>query len=239
VLVLMSSAAVAVTLSARRQSAPRWAVVFGAITGVFIYTTILNVIERPEGIKIASFFIGAIVVTSLISRIWRSTELRTERVELDLTAEQLIKEASRNTIRIIANRRQAGDLREYELKEREAREDNLIPPDEPVLFLEVEVCDASEFSDVLEVRGVTVHGYRVLRAESSTVPNAIAAFLLYLRETTGKIPHCYFTWSEGNPLRYLFKYIVFGEGDTAPVTREVLRQAEPDPERRPMVHVGG
>jgi hypothetical protein len=246
VLVLMSSAALAVTLSTWRGNpdtggwrAHRMAVLFGVITLVFIYTTILNIVERPDGIKIAAFFIGVIIVTSLVSRVWRSTELRTERVELDPTAEQFVKEASRGTIRIIANRRQAGDAREYELKEREAREDNLIPADEPVLFLEVEVCDPSEFTDVLEVRSVTVHGYKVLRAESSTVPNAIAAFLLYLRDKTGKIPHCYFTWSEGNPLRYLFKYIVFGEGDTAPVTREVLRQAEADPEQRPMIHVGG
>jgi hypothetical protein len=239
VLTLMGSAAVAVTLSAWRQR-QRWlAFAFGLITLIFVYTIIVNVVERPDGIKIAGFFIVSIVITSLVSRVWRSTELRTERVELDETARQFIAKASQGEIRIIANRRQRGDAREYQLKEREAREDNLIPRDEPVLFLEVQVCDASEFADVMEIKGVTIHGHHVLRAESSTVPNAIAAFLLHLRDATGKTPHCYFTWAEGNPIRYLFKYVVLGEGDTAPLTREVLRQAEPDPERRPMIHVGG
>jgi hypothetical protein len=108
-----------------------------------------------------------------------------------------------------------------------------------VLFFEVVPGDASEFSGVLKVKGVDVNGFRVLRTESPAVPNAIAAFMLYLRDTTGKIPHVYFGWSEGNPLTYMLRYIAFGEGDTAPVTHEVLRQAEDDPERRPSVHVGG
>jgi hypothetical protein len=240
VLVLMSSAAVAVTLSVWRRGSRSGTLVFGIITLVFIYTTVVNIIERPEGIKIAGFFIAAIIVTSLISRVWRSTELRAERFELDETSRKFIEEAAKKgTIRIIANRCQTGDEREYFLKEKEAREDNHIPANDQILFLEVEVCDASEFTDVLEVKGVEVHGYKVLRAQSSTVPNAIAAFLLYLRDMTGQIPHCYFSWSEGNPIQYLFRYIVFGEGDTAPVTHEVLRQAEEDPERRPAIHVGG
>ena len=237
VLVLMSSAAIAVTLSVWPKGAIRYA--FLLISLVFVYTTVLNVIERPEGIKIASFFIGFIVATSFISRIYRSTELRVRHIEIDDQAKQIIDEISKGEIRIIANRCQSGDTEEYRLKEIEQREDNHIPKDDPVAFLEVKVCDASEFADVMKVKGVHVDGYRVLRAESSTVPNAIAAFLLDLRNRTGKIPHAYFTWTEGNPLVYILKYILFGEGDTAPVTREVLRQAEDDPERRPAIHVGG
>jgi hypothetical protein len=244
VLVLMSSAAVAVTLSAWRQSSAtgsrRTVFLFGLITLVFLYTTVTNIVERPEGIQIASFFIGAIIVTSMVSRIWRSTELRVERVELDETAWQFLAEASgEETIRFIANRCDTGDVQEYIDKEKEVREDNHLSPGEPALFLEIEVCDASKFKDVLQVKGVSVDGYRVLRAESPAVPNAIAAFLLYVRDQTGRLPHAYFGWAEGNPIRYLLRFILFGEGDIAPVTHEILRQAEPDPEQRPGVHVGG
>ncbi len=240
VLALMSSAAIAVVLSVWREgSRKRW--LFLLIAAVFVYTTVVNVIEQPEGIKIASFFIGFIIVTSLISRVSRTTELRVERVELDDEAQRLIGEVShgREDIRIVTNRCDRGDVTEYQFKEREKREDNHIPTRDPVLFFEVKPGDASDFSGVLKIRGADVEGFRVLRTESPAVPNAIAAFLLHLRDTTGKVPHVYFGWSEGNPLKYLFRYIIFGEGDTAPVTREVLRQAEEDPERRPVVHVGG
>ncbi|HAF15899.1 MAG TPA: amino acid transporter [Blastocatellia bacterium] len=237
VLVLMTSAAIAVTLAMRKRG-QNW-IPFMAIAIVFAYTTIQNIHERPEGIKIASFFIFAIVVASLVSRVWRSTELRVERVELDDLAREFVRHAASGTVRIIANRLDTGDALEYEIKEREKRTDNHIPPGEPILFFEVTPGDASEFSGVLQVHGEKVDGYKVLRAVSPAVPNAIAAFLLFLRNETGKLPHVYFGWSEGNPLSYLLKYIAFGEGDTAPVTHEVLRQAEKDPERRPIVHVGG
>jgi len=240
-LVLMTSAAIAVFVSARRRRESRATLAFAIITLIFIYTTVVNIIERPEGIKIASFLIVSIIFTSFLSRALRTTELRIEKVELDDLARQFIEEVGRgrNDIRIVANRRDRGDVQEYEFKEREKRADNHIPTRDPILFFEVTPGDASEFSGVLRVRGVKVNGFRVLRTESPAVPNAIAAFLLFLRDTTGKVPHVYFGWSEGNPLAYLFKYVVFGEGDTAPVTHEVLRQAEPDPERRPVVHVGG
>jgi hypothetical protein len=239
VLVLMTSSAIAVTFSARRRGARWGTAAFGLITAVFIYTTIANVIERPEGIKIAAFFIGAIIVTSLISRVRRSTELRTEKVEMDETAERFIREAAKGEIHIIAIAPGRNRARAYDRKEREQREDNHIPKRDPVLFLEVTVTDASEFAPTLEVRGAEVGDHRILRAESSAVPNAIAALLLHVRDVTGKIPHAYFSWSEGNPILYLLRFVAFGEGDTAPITREVLRKAEPDPDRRPAIHVGG
>ena len=107
-----------------------------------------------------------------------------------------------------------------------------------MLFLEIRPGDVSDFTGTLKVSGAEVEGYQVLRATSPAIPNAIAALLLDIRDLTGKIPHAYFGWTEGNPLVYLMKFLAFGEGDTAPVTREVLRQTESNPLRRPRIHVG-
>ncbi len=238
VLVLMTSAAVAVTISARRNKEKKW-LAFLAITVVFVYTTVVNMIVQPSGIQIASLFILAIIVTSFISRALRTTEVRIDDIRFDGKALEFIDELSEGEIRIVTNRRETGDVSEYRFKEHEKRIDNHIPSSDPVLFYEVELGDASEFKGGIFIRGVDVDGYKILRTESPAVPNAIAALLLHLRDRTGKIPHVYFGWSEGNPIMYLARYLLFGEGDTAPVTREILRKAEPDPELRPNVHVGG
>ncbi|HYN09815.1 MAG TPA: hypothetical protein VES67_20700 [Vicinamibacterales bacterium] len=234
VLVLMTSAAFAVTLSHRRERV--WLI---PVTAVFVYTTIVNIVERPEGIHIAGWFIVTIVVSSLVSRVLRSTELRIEAVQYDERALAFIKDATGSAmLRIIANRPDAGDPEEYASKLQETTDSHHISPEAPVLFLEVRPGDASDFSDILEVSGVDVGGFRVLRCTSPAIPNAIAALLLDLRDRTHTIPHAYFGWTEGNPIVYLFKFLAFGEGDTAPVCREVLRKVERDPDRRPRIHVG-
>jgi hypothetical protein len=237
VLVLMTSAALAVAIAAVRRASG--ILPFILITIVFIYTTATNMVERPEGVKIAAIFIGVIVIMSLVSRTLRSMELRVLGVRPDAAALQMLEDVTRGrAIRIVANRPDDGSLQEYEDKLNEARDSHHIPDEDPVLFLEIRPGDASQFSHYLDVEGVWVGPYRVLRCQSAAIPNAIAAMLLYIRDKTGMMPHAYFGWTEGNPVAYLLKFLAFGEGDTAPVTREVLRQCEANPFRRPRVHVG-
>ena len=134
VLVLMSSGAIAVAVMAWRQHSH--AAAFSLIGLVFVYTTITNIFERPEGIKIASVFIVVIVATSLISRVLRSTELRVRGVEADSEAIRFIQEAAANcsAIRIIANRPDKGTRDEYENKLKEARETHHLPEDNAICF---------------------------------------------------------------------------------------------------------
>ena len=223
VLVLMTSAAVAVTLAARRAGQHKRFAGFAVVAAVFVYTTIDNVIERPDGVRIAACFIAAILAVSFWSRVQRAFEPRVTSVELDPTAERFLRDCARRSIRLIANEPpEAGDAEEYVDKMRQVVADNDLPDEGDIIFVEVTVTDPSEFETTLQVQGVVRHGTRrVLAVESSAVPNAIAALLLHVRDRTGVKPHIYFEWTEGNP-----------------VTREVLRRAEPARARRPHVHVG-
>ncbi|MEC3976415.1 amino acid transporter [Amycolatopsis sp. H20-H5] len=240
ILAMMVSGAVAVTISVLRGRQRFATVAFSVLTLVLLYALVSNVIEKPDGIAISALFILGIVVVSLISRVSRTTELRADRIEFDETARRFVTDSLANdgALNIIANRRQGGDLAEYSAKEVEQRGMNPVPGSADVLFLEIDVIDPSEFSNVLQVRGVDIDGYRILRAQSPAAPNAIAAILLALRDTTGVRPQCHFEWAEGNPLGHLFRYLILGRGDTAPVVREILRASEEDPARRPGIHVG-
>jgi hypothetical protein len=238
VLVLITSAAIASTLAARRAGQRGWTTGFAVISVVFLYTTGANVVERPDGVKIGACFIAAIVLVSFVSRLLRAFELRVTQVDLDGQAAQFLDDTT-GKLRLIANEPDSRDDTEYREKLQQTLADHDVPPDAEVLFVEVTVRDPSDFESTLDVHGELRHGgHRVLTLESATVPNALAALLLEIRDRTGRRPHIYFEWTEGNPAAHLLRFLMFGQGEVAPVTREVLREAEPDRSRRPHIHVG-
>lgn len=235
VLVLITSASVAVMLSVWTTRL-RWA--FIATTAVFAYTTLLNIFERPEGLKISSMFIGGILLTSFVSRIFRSTELRINDIQLDATAEEILGEDSDQFIHLVARGPELGDSEEsLDISDWKVRHFHNLADAEHLFFFEVIRGDVSDFSETLVVTGRRVGRHRILSASSPVIANSIAGMLIYLEKRTGKVPHAYFCWTEISPALNIMRFLFLGEGDTAPLTHEVLRKAVPQQERRPVVHV--
>jgi hypothetical protein len=240
ILAMMVSASVAVAISTVRRRQRRAGLAFTVLSAVLVYALMANIIEKPDGLMISAFFIGGIIAVSLVSRVTRTTELRADLIEFDERSRRFITDSlvHDNRLNLIAHKPQVATEQEYATKEAAQRSINPVPGSADVLFLEIEVSDPSSFSDALHVRGADVGGHRILRVKSPAAPNAIAAILLALRDATGVRPHAYFEWSEGNPLTHLMRYLLLGQGDTAPVVREIIRENEPDPDRRPAIHAG-
>ncbi|MDO5619016.1 amino acid transporter [Kocuria sp.] len=237
VLALITSAAVAVTLSARAHGRPRTALAFGAVALVFIYTFVDNVITRPDGLHIALVFVAILLVISFASRIWRASELRVDSVTWDDRALSWIHEAVGHSVRLIAQKPEgvsAGDYSDKLLDEWRWHGLNEGPS---VLFVEVNVRDPSDFEDNLRVTARCVDGYRVLHVDGSSVATCLAALALDIGERTGNVAHVYLEWSEGSAALNHLRFLLFGRGQTATNLHEVLRRAVPDDAVRPVVHV--
>ncbi len=241
VLVLVTSASLAATLSTRSDwksgKGKRFPVIcYGAVTLIFAYVTVANMIERPDGLKIATCFTVAILVVSFLSRWRRSYELRVEEIHFDATALSFISHTP-TTVRLIAHKPGSGRIGEYvEKRKRENVEHRLFDMAQPI-FVEIELIDPSEFSSTIEVTGHKVGNFQVLRAKGHSVANALAALSLSIRDHTGHVPHLYFDWASGSPMANQIAFLMFGQGQVASSAHEILRRVEPNKYQRPYVHV--
>ncbi len=207
------------------------------ITAIFFYTTAANMIERPDGIKIASFFIIAIVGSSFWSRLRRSTELRFKSFEfLDIESKFLWDSLKHFEFPVLVPHRPG--RRGLVEKEASIRARHRLGPEVPVVFVEAELGDPSEFqhSPLLEI--VDDSGRFIISVKRcASVAHAIATIALEISRV-GKPPEIHFGWSDENPLAAAIGFFLFGEGNVPWRVRELLRKAEPDPQRRPEVIVG-
>ena len=174
---------------------------FAVITLIFVYTTLANIVERPDGVKIGGFFIAAIVIFSILSRLLRAFELRVDATWTSTSkAEMFLRDCARRSIRLVANEPDARTATSTARRSSRSSTDNDLPDADDLIFVEVTVTDPSDFEGGSRsaARCCTAR-YRVHHYRVATVPNALAALLLQIRDVTGVRPHIYFEWTEGNP----------------------------------------
>ena len=231
---LITSAAIAVTISLWNRPL-RW--LFLGMSLIFVYTTLLNIGERPEGIKIASFFILAMIASSLTSRALRSTELRISGVDLDGEARELLQDDKDLVIRLIARKPKVENEQELDLIDREVRDYHSISPAECVIFLRSRTRRRLRISKTSprhrRTRGQTSHPAREEPGGCQCVRRTADPSGKDNRQSAA----CLFQLERRQPSREPFGFLFFGEGDAAPLAHEVLRRAIEDPKHRPIIHV--
>jgi hypothetical protein len=242
VLVLISSACVAsvIDIWQRREGAwyrrISWPFLF--ITLVFFYTTIANVYEKPDGIKIAGFFILAILATSFWSRWARSRELRFAGFKLPDPESRLMWDTIRHLELTILVPHRPG-RRSLANKEAQIRREHRIPRDLMIVFIEVELADASEFVNEPVMNITQEEGRYVIKITgAASIAHTLAAVALEMAKV-GRPPEIHFGWTEDSPVSGTLGFLLFGEGNVPWMVRELIRRAEPDEARRPVIIIAG
>lgn len=248
VLVLMTSAAIGSLVDLCRKPLPLAAAArlgrrsliaaFALISAVFVYTTVANVYERPDGIIIASVFIASVLTISIASRIWRSRELRLKEFRFaDETARMLWTDiCADGGFRVLVPHRPGH--RTLDEKEAEVRRKHRIPTTVPLVFLEVHYGDPSEFHNapIISARQEDSR-FIIVARDVASVSHTIAQVAMEMSKS-GTPLDVVFGWSLGGALRLAIEFVLFGQGDVPNSVFGLLQKAVPDPERRPTVLVG-
>jgi hypothetical protein len=244
VLVLMTSACIASLVHMQHEASagvdhhPLKRIAFALITLVFIYTTITNISERPDGIIIASMFIASVLVISIVSRVWRSQELRHKEFRFaDDSARMLWTDiCAEGAFRVLVPHRPGH--RSLDEKEAEIRQRHRIPAEVPIVFLEVHYGDTSEFQNA-PILSAKQEGERfvIVARDVVSVSHTIAQIAIEMSKS-GTPLDVVFGWSQGSSLKLALEFLLFGQGDVPNVVYDLVEKAVPDQTRRPTVLVG-
>ena len=244
VLVLMTSACIASLVHMQHEASAGAdhhllkRIAFALITLVFIYTTITNISERPDGIIIASMFIASVLVISIVSRVWRSQELRHKEFRFaDDSARMLWTDiCAEGAFRVLVPHRPGH--RSLDEKEAEIRQRHRIPAEVPIVFLEVHYGDTSEFHNA-PILSAKQEGERfvIVARDVVSVSHTIAQIAIEMCKL-GRPLDVVFGWSQGSSLKLALEFLLFGQGDVPNVVYDLVEKAVPDTGRRPTVLVG-
>ena len=205
---------------------------------MFFYTTAAVIMEKPDGLKIAVFFIVAVLAVSVVSRARRSTELRFGGFDFkDPTARLIWDDLKAYSFPILVPHRPGA--RSLAEKEKIIRAEHHLSETDHIIFIEAELGDVSDFEHKPLLELVEQADSRiVLRAtQCASIPHVIAAIGLEMSKS-GKPPEIHFGWSNESPLAASASFVFFGQGNIPWMVRELILKNEPDPEKQPRVVVG-
>jgi hypothetical protein len=241
VLVLISSATVAAVLGRWRSRSGPWPRRmpwgFLVIAVAFHAAALRAFFSSPDGLLIASGFVVAILVSSMISRALRCPELRFAGFEFQNEQSRFLWDCLRALDFPVLVPHHPGH-RSLLAKEELIRKRHRLAADVPVVFLEAELGDASAFYQNPLMEIVQEDGRFLIRIRRcASIPHVIAITALELSKIS-KPPEIHFGWSNESPIEANLSFLLFGQGNVPWMVRELIRRAEPDPERQPQVFIG-
>jgi hypothetical protein len=240
-LMLMASAAGAAALDRWQRRTGAWPLRlpwgFVAVSLFLLTSTIAAIVWDPDGLWIAGCFIIAIMVSSIVSRFIRTTELRCEGFQFkDAKSQFLWQSLVFLEFPILVPHRPG--RRSLLHKEPHIRERHRLGQEVPIVFVEVDVGDASDFCQKPMVEVMEEEGRFVIRVQGGvSVAHVIAAVALELSKV-GKPPEVHFGWSDESPVSANLNFLLFGQGNVPWMVREIICRSEANPERRPRVVIG-
>jgi hypothetical protein len=197
----------------------------------------LTISINRSGLVIALSFVAAIFATSLTSRWLRSTELRFEGFTFADDESQVRWRALCELDRLILVPHRPGWTSIAE-RDRSIREEYLLSPEAPIVFVEVTLGDPSEFYhrpridmrrdgdlDIIEV------------TNAASVSHVLAAIALEIAKS-GRPPTLVFGWSFETPLAANLSFLFLGEGNIPWMVKALVRRAAPSLEQQPRIIIG-
>jgi len=232
VLVLMLSAAVAAAIALWREGARLLSSYCWAVAAVFSYTLIDNIFVRPDGLIIASVFIGITILVGAISRYRRATELRVANIAFtDEESENLWHQITGKKVNLATVRTFSEEVRKR--KNADLRKHYAV--DGPIAFLNVELLDnRSEFIADLKVHVRKEDGnYLVKVSQALAIANTVA----YISELIDPV-RLFLGLSRQNLISQALRYLLLGEGETGLMVYTILIKYwewTPEEDIRPLI----
>jgi len=205
-----------------------------AVALVFAYTLVDNVIERPDGIIIASVFIAFFIAVSTLSRYVRATELRVSGVKFTSPeSEKLFLEIKGKKVHLAPTRR--GDPVFRARKLAEINEHYQVKG--PVAFIRVTLLDNR--SDFLAPILIDVRReddtYYIEVNQAVAIANTIA----YISEQLDPIG-IFLELSRKNLIAQSLRFLLLGEGETGLMVYTILLrywELTPEDDVRPCIYL--